>query len=156
MICQSKKEISSIKGMMIWLYQLQRRICMCLAIPCYNLWIWILIFLMESPKWGQPLFLEILYASINALKICWSMSQKNQSMGILLQYQLLTHRNFSISARDKDWVEDIILHYSGGKEGNKVAMAQYLSKYFFKKYEDEAIFSASKCGFSVRTSVKPW
>ena len=81
--------------------------------------------------------------------------QKNQSMGILLQYQLLTHRNFSSSARDKDWVEDIILHYSGGKEGNKVAMAQYLSKYFFKKYEDEAIFSASKCGFSVRTSVKP-
>ena len=34
-------------------------------------------------------------------------------------------------------------------------MAQYLSKYLFDKYEDEAIFVASKCGLPVRTSMKP-
>ena len=36
-----------------------------------------------------------------------------------------------------------------------MAMAQYPSKYFFEKYEDEAIFAASKCGFPVSTSMKP-
>ena len=34
-------------------------------------------------------------------------------------------------------------------------MAQYLSKYLFEKYEDEAIFVASKCGLPVSTSMNP-
>ena len=36
-----------------------------------------------------------------------------------------------------------------------MAMAQYLSKYLFDKYEYEAIFAASKCGLPVSTSMKP-
>ena len=36
-----------------------------------------------------------------------------------------------------------------------MAMAQYLSKYLFEKYEDEAIFSASQCGLPVSTSMNP-
>ena len=36
-----------------------------------------------------------------------------------------------------------------------MAMAQYLSKYFFEKYEVEAIFSTSQCGLPVRTSMNP-
>ena len=36
-----------------------------------------------------------------------------------------------------------------------MAMVQYLSKYSFEKYEDEAIFGASQCGLPVRTSTKP-
>ena len=51
--------------------------------------------------------------------------------------------SFSRAARDKGWVDEILLHPSGGKEENRVAMAQYLSKYLFDKYEDEAIFAAS-------------
>ena len=54
-----------------------------------NLCVLVLVFLMESQKWGQPLFGERLYASINALKIRWSMSIKIQSMGIFFQYQIL-------------------------------------------------------------------
>ena len=34
-------------------------------------------------------------------------------------------------------------------------MAQYLSKYLFKKYEDEAIFDDSQCGLPVSTSMNP-
>ena len=41
---------------------------------------------------------------------------------------------FSISAIDKGWVEKMLLRSSGAKEENKVAMAQYLSNYFFEKY----------------------
>ena len=33
--------------------------------------------------------------------------------------------------------------------------AQYLSKYLFEKYEDEAIFAAFKCGLPVSTSINP-
>ena len=66
-----------------------------------------------------------------------------------------TQELFSRAERDKDWVDKIIFHLSGGKEENKVSMAQYLSKYFFEKYEDEAIVSASQCGLSVRTSMNP-
>ena len=33
-------------------------------------------------------------------------------------------------------------------------MAQYLSKYLFEKYEDEAILAASQCGLPVSTSMK--
>ena len=36
-----------------------------------------------------------------------------------------------------------------------MAMAQYLSKYLFEKYEDEAIFAASRCGLPFSTSMKP-
>ena len=36
-----------------------------------------------------------------------------------------------------------------------MAMEQYLSNYLFDKYEDEVIFSTSKCGLSVRNSTKP-
>ena len=41
------------------------------------------------------------------------------------------------------------------KGGNKVTMAQYLSKYLFEKYNDEAIFTASQCGLPVITSINP-
>ena len=34
-----------------------------------------------------------------------------------------------------------------------MVMAQYLSKYLFEKYEDEAIFAAYQCGLPVRTSM---
>ena len=34
-------------------------------------------------------------------------------------------------------------------------MAQYLSKYLFEKYEDDAIFAASQCGLPVSTSINP-
>ena len=51
-----------------------------------------------------------------------------------------TQESFSRSARDKDWVDKILLRFSVGKEENKVAMAQYLSNYLFDKYEYEAIF----------------
>ena len=34
-------------------------------------------------------------------------------------------------------------------------MAQYLSKYFFEKYEDEEKISASQCWLPVRPSKKP-
>ena len=34
-------------------------------------------------------------------------------------------------------------------------MAQYLSKYFFDKYEDEAKFVTSQCGLPVSTSMNP-
>ena len=50
-----------------------------------------------------------------------------------------TQNSFSRAARDKDWVEKNIFHLSGGKEYNKVAIAQYLSKYLFEKYEDQEI-----------------
>ena len=43
----------------------------------------------------------------------------------------------------------------GGKDENKVAMAQYLPKYLLEKYEDEAIFATYQCGLPVRTSMKP-
>ena len=33
-------------------------------------------------------------------------------------------------------------------------MAQYLSKYLFKKYEDEAIFVASQCELPIINSTK--
>ena len=36
-----------------------------------------------------------------------------------------------------------------------MAMAQYLSKYLFDKYEDEEIFPASQCGLPVSTSMNP-
>ena len=36
-----------------------------------------------------------------------------------------------------------------------MAMAQYLSKYLFEEYEDEAIFSNSQCGLPISTSMKP-
>ena len=85
--------VSSIKSMMIWPYQLWRKFRMCIATLCYNLWVLILIFLMESQKWGQPLFWEIFTTSVNALKIRWSVSTQIQSMGIFLQYQLLTPMN---------------------------------------------------------------
>ena len=57
-------------------------------------------------------------------------------------------------ARDKIRVDKIILHLSGGKEENKVAMSQYLSKYLFDKYEDEENVAASKCGLPVSNSMK--
>ena len=37
-----------------------------------------------------------------------------------------TQESFSRSARDKGCVDEILLHSSGGKEENRVAMAQYL------------------------------
>ena len=58
-------------------------------------------------------------------------------------------------AIDKGWVEETILHLSCGNEKNKAAMAQYLSKYLFEKYEDEEMFAASQCGLLVSTSMKP-
>ena len=66
-----------------------------------------------------------------------------------------TQEFFSRAARYKYWVDQICIHLSGSKEENKVSMAQYLSKYYFEKYEDEATFSTSKCGLPVRTSMKP-
>ena len=36
-----------------------------------------------------------------------------------------------------------------------MAIAKYLSKYLFDKYEDEAILAASQCGLPVRMSVNP-
>ena len=36
-----------------------------------------------------------------------------------------------------------------------MAMAEYLSKYLFEKYEDESIFVAYQCGLSVSTSMNP-
>ena len=62
---------------------------------------------------------------------------------------------FSRDAKDKVWVDEILLRLSGGKEENKVAMAQYLSKYLFDKYEDEEIITAYKCGLPVSTSMWP-
>ena len=53
-----------------------------------------------------------------------------------------TQEYFSRAARDKGWFDEIILHISCGKEENNLAMAQYLSKYFFEKY---------KCGLPVIT-----
>ena len=49
-----------------------------------------------------------------------------------------------------------MLRFSGGKEENNVAMAQYLSKYLFEKYEDEAFFDAYQCGLPVITSINPY
>ena len=66
-----------------------------------------------------------------------------------------TKEYFSKSAIDKVLVDKILLRLSGGKEEIKVAMAQYLSKYLFEKYEDEANFAASQCGFPVSTYMKP-
>ena len=40
---------------------------------------------------------------------------------------------FSRYARDKGWVDKIIIHYSDITEKNIVAIAQYLSKYMFEK-----------------------
>ena len=40
-----------------------------------------------------------------------------------------TQESFSRAARDKVWVEKIILHLSGGKEESNVAMSQYMSQY---------------------------
>ena len=66
-----------------------------------------------------------------------------------------TQESFSLYVICKGWVDGILLHFSGGKEENKLAISQYLSKYLFKKYEDEAIFPSSQCGFPVSTSMKP-
>ena len=87
------KGIRSIQGMTRWLYQMWRNFCMCQATLCYNLWVLVLIFLIELQKWGQLLFWERFSASINALKTRWSMSTQTQSMVIFLQYELLTPRN---------------------------------------------------------------
>ena len=37
-----------------------------------------------------------------------------------------TKEYFSRSAKDKGWVDKIIIHSSGGKEENNMDMAQYL------------------------------
>ena len=37
--------------------------------------------------------------------------------------------SFSRDARDKDWVDEIILHSPGGNEENKVAMAQNMKPF---------------------------
>ena len=66
-----------------------------------------------------------------------------------------TQEYFSRAARDKGWVDEILLHLSGGKEENVAAMTQYLSKYLIERYEDEAFFSASQCGLPISTSVNP-
>ena len=66
-----------------------------------------------------------------------------------------TQELFSRAARETILVKEIILHSSGGKGENKVAMSQYLPKFLFEKYENEAIFAASQCGLSVSTSMKP-
>ena len=58
-------------------------------------------------------------------------------------------------AIDKGWFDVIILHLSCGNEENKAAMAQYLSKYLFEKYEDEEMFAASQCEMPVSTCMKP-
>ena len=65
-----------------------------------------------------------------------------------------TQELFSISAKDKVWFDKTLLHLSGGKYENKVTMAQYLSNYLFEKYDDEAIFDPSQCGFPISTSMK--
>ena len=52
-------------------------------------------------------------------------------------------------------VVKILLHSSGVKEQNKVAMEQYLSKYLFEKYEDETTFVDYKYGLPVSTSINP-
>ena len=44
---------------------------------------------------------------------------------------------------------------SGVNKENKAAMTQYLSKYLFEKYEDEAIIDASHCVLAVSTYMKP-
>ena len=36
-----------------------------------------------------------------------------------------------------------------------MTVLQYLSKYLFEKYEDEAIFDTSQCGLPVSTSMNP-
>ena len=43
---------------------------------------------------------------------------------------------------------------SGGKEENKLAMTQYLSKHLFESYKDEEMFAAFQYGFLVSTSMK--
>ena len=62
---------------------------------------------------------------------------------------------FSSAARYKGWADNFFIYLSGGKEENKAAMVQYLSKYLYDKYEDEAIFAASQCGLPVSTSMNP-
>ena len=66
-----------------------------------------------------------------------------------------TQESFSRSAREKVWVDKILLHSSGRKDENKAAMAQYLSKYLFDNYQDERNFSTSQGGLPVSTSMKP-
>ena len=63
-------------------------------------------------------------------------------MGILLQYHILTPRNNFQELQETKAGSKKVLNLSGGKEENKVAMAKYLSKYLFEKYEDEAIITA--------------
>ena len=62
---------------------------------------------------------------------------------------------FSRAARNKGWVDKILLHLSVEKEKNKMAVAQYLSKCLFEKFEFEDIFAASRCGLPIRTSMNP-
>ena len=93
MLCQLKQRDQLNKGHDKIKNQTWRKFCMCLATLFYNLWVLILIFLMESQKWGHKLFWERLSASINALKICQSIPTQNQSMATFLQYWLLTPMN---------------------------------------------------------------
>ena len=63
MLCQLKQRDNwpdiaiiffiSIKFMEVWMYQIRRKLRMCIATLCYNLWVLILIVLMESEKQGQ-------------------------------------------------------------------------------------------------------
>ena len=64
-----------------------------------------------------------------------------------------TQELFSRAARDKGWVGKILIHLPGENKGGNVSRAQYLSKYLFNKYEDEAIFDVSQCGLPVITSI---
>ena len=61
--------------------------------------------------------------------------------------------SFLRAARDKVWVDETLIHFSGGKKDNKMTMEQYLSKYLFEKYEYELMFASSQCGLPVRTSM---
>ena len=47
-----------------------------------------------------------------------------------------TQEYFSRSGLGKVWVEEILLHQLVVMEENKVAMAQYLTKYSFEKNQD--------------------
>ena len=84
------------------------------------------------------------------------MSTQTESMGIFLQYQIMTSRNLFQQLKEiKSWLKKFFSVHQVERIKNKVAMAQYLSKYLFEKYEDEAIFAASWCGLPVSTSMKP-
>ena len=137
--------VSSIESISWLLLHMWSKFHICLANLCCNLWVLVLLFLMELSKFGQLLFQEILSASTN----------KNV-IDFFLQYHILPRRNhFQYLQETKAGLKKCCSIYQVQeiKKGTHVTKPV---KVFFDKYEDEAMFYTSQCELTVRSSMRQY